>query len=56
MRFASSLLRAAFCAALFATLAACGSSSSSSSPSTPTPSPAVSGVQTPSQISVVTAK
>lgn len=55
MRIASSLARAAFCAALFAVLAACGSSSSSSS-TTPTPAPAVSGVQTPSQISVVTAK
>lgn len=54
MRIASSLARAAFCAALFAVLAACGSSSSS--PTTPTPAPAVSGVQTPSQISVVTAK
>lgn len=54
MRIASSLVRAAFGAALVAVLAACGSSSSSSSPTTP--APAVSGVQTPSQISVVTAK
>jgi hypothetical protein len=54
MRFASTFARVATSAALLAVLAACGSSSGASS-ATQQPQ-TVSGVQTPSQISVVTAK
>jgi hypothetical protein len=50
------VLRGALGVAVAVLLAACGSSSGSSSTQTPVSPQAVTGVATPSQISVVTAK
>ena len=56
MRITSILTRAILSSALFAAIAACGSSSGVAANNAPVQPQAVSGVQTPSQISVVTAK
>ena len=56
MRFVSILVRAAIGSAILAALAACGSGGGNPAPSGQTQPQSVTGVQTPSQISVVTAK